>query len=102
MKIRFLGDKTLFLFVNLLYNSFQSVANQGLANNLFQPLTVIYLDVRSLNVGDLIEKNTIMSKPYFLISTLSFNLKVFDFFKYSFTQPRAKGEFEIPLSPIVS
>jgi len=39
----------------------QSVANQGLANSLFQPFTVIYLDVRSLIVGDLVE---ILSKKY--------------------------------------
>jgi len=34
----------------------QSVANQVLVNSLFQHFTVIYLDVRSLIVGDLIEK----------------------------------------------
>jgi hypothetical protein len=41
-------------FITLLYNSLQSVANQGLANNLFQHFTVIYLDVRSLIAGDLL------------------------------------------------
>ena len=34
----------------------QSVTNQGLANKLFQPFTVIFLVVRSLIVGDLVEK----------------------------------------------
>jgi hypothetical protein len=49
----------------LLYNTLQSVYNQGLANYLFQYFTVIYLDVRSLIVGDLVENLTTTTPPLF-------------------------------------
>jgi len=45
----------------------QSVDNLRLANSRFQPFTVIYLDVRSLIVGDLVEilsKNNLPLFPY--------------------------------------
>jgi hypothetical protein len=37
-------------------------------------------------MSTLIEKDTTMTKPYSLISTLSFNLKAFDFLNLIFTQ----------------
>jgi hypothetical protein len=51
--------------VTLLYNSLQSVANQGLANSLFHLFIVIYIVVRSLVVGDLVEEQTPKSHPYY-------------------------------------
>ena len=38
----------------LLYNTLQSAANHTIANTLIQHFKVIYLDVRSLIVADLI------------------------------------------------
>jgi hypothetical protein len=37
-------------------------------------------------MSTLIERDTTMTKPYYLISTLSFNLKAFDFLNLIFTQ----------------
>ena len=47
-----------YFFVNLLYNSLQSVANQVLAKCLLQHFKVIYPDVRSMIVGNLVENIT--------------------------------------------
>jgi hypothetical protein len=48
-----------YFFVHLLYDSLQSIANQGLAKSLYQHFKVIYLDVRSMIVGDLVENITV-------------------------------------------
>jgi hypothetical protein len=73
--------KTLFLFLTLLYNSLQSVANQGLENSFFQPFTVIYLDVRSLIVGDLVEILSKKTSPYSLIQIELYDIKYFHLLK---------------------
>ena len=47
-----------YFFVNLLYNSLQSIANQALVKCLLQHFKVIYPDVRSMIVGNLVENIT--------------------------------------------
>ena len=45
-----------------------------------------------------IEQDAILTKPYYLISTLSFNLKAFDFLNLIFTQPPRRGEKPLTIS----
>jgi hypothetical protein len=53
-------------FSLLLYNSLQSVANQAIVNSIIQHFKVIYLDVRSLIVGDLVENQITLIKTLIL------------------------------------
>ena len=49
-------------------------------------------------MSTLIERDTTMTKPYYLISTLSFNLKAFDYLNLIFTQPPRRGEKPLTIS----
>ena len=83
MKIRFLLNKTLFLFVNQLYNSLQSIANQKLAKSFFQHFKVIYPDVRSMIVGHLVENITVFMEILIKIN----HCKTYTMIKVSLKKP---------------
>ena len=72
-----------YFFVNLLYNSLQSIANQALVKCLLQHFKVIYPDVRSMIVGHLVENITVFMEILIKIN----HCKTYTMIKVSLKKP---------------
>jgi len=70
----------------------QSIANQAIENSFIQYFKVIYLDVRSLIVGDLVKNQITRIKPYFHINNILTNFQLASYnFKSLHLQTATQG-----------
>jgi len=84
-----------YFFVNLLYNSLQSIANQALVKCLLQHFKVIYPDVRSMIVGHLVENITVFMEILIKIN----HCKTYTMIKMSLKKPYFSFLFSLRRKP---